>query len=176
MTYELVQFGLFKGLPALIVSGWGGAGRVKIMEEAQRAEEKLALINSKKHILFNLRDVDIEAAYNEEIALTFGMLRDMGFFVNVWVRGSQICTALRNANSTEIWLDPGVPWPQHISNSIILDFTLVSPEAFYIGKHLERVPKFLVVNEVTMDIVAFVNKMPQPVQIQEMGNNVRITV
>ena len=178
MTYELIQFGLFKGLPALHFK-WGEAGRIKISNDVHKAEELFKFPPARKHILVDMQRWEDEKIDVEEAGLTLGLLRDMGYFVIVWADPSSLSTAMRIANATELWLEPGQEWAQHMVSSIIMDCDDESLfkmgignnwNSLHIGKHLERVPKFLAYEDdrpIRTELYTEIGSVDYPVTIQQ---------
>jgi hypothetical protein len=185
MTYELIQFGLFKGLPALHMDWSQREGRTSLTKKIQDFEEKFKMPASKQYVLIDTRDISETVLLDtEELMLTIGLLRDMNYKVIVWVDAAQINTALRVANTVEVWLKRGQEWAQHLPSSIIIvpDAQRASPPSnmpVYIGKHLENVAKFVAwedIGYIPDDVVLFLSWLQFPALLQQVTASMSVRI
>lgn len=183
MTYELIQFGLFKGLPALHMDWSQREDRISLTKKIQGFEEKFKMPASKQYVLIDIRNESVPVDI-EELMLTIGLMRDMNYKVTVWVDATQINTALRVANTVEVWLRRGQEWAQHTPSSIIIrpGWKKGNPPSnipVAIGKHLENVPRFVAWEEpgvIPDEVVLFLAWLQFPALLQQATESMSVRI
>lgn len=188
MTYELIQFGLFKGLPALHMDWSQREDRISLTKKIQGFEEKFKMLASKQYVLIDVRNETVPVDI-EELMLTIGLLRDMNYKVTVWVGAAQINTALRVANTVEVWLRRGQEWAQHTPSSIIIvpdklglknaNKSFPSDVPVYIGKHLDNVPRFVAwdwEDYIPDEVVLFMSWLQFPALLQQVTTSMVVRI
>jgi hypothetical protein len=174
MTYELVQFGFFKGLLALHVK-WSE----EPLEQIQKQLKKWSSEPNKKFILVDARFAVLDPL---EVLKATSLFRDIGYFVILWIGAEQNHALYKTVQSVEVWITPGEEWIELRPNALIIEPLpqyANSPGVFRVPEHLSDLPVFIAWTEPDVPaatIASIAEGLSVPCRIQKATSFLRVSL